>query len=137
MPGTLNDSYIAGDHVVNARCLLNADCIDQVFYIAPCSMKVVRIDYIHGTAGSDGSAVNLQVRRCQGTETPTQGDALLTNNSSAGFNCKGTAWTVQNGTLTTDTSVLTLSAGDRLSLDFTGTVTALVDVTVTVTLQRV
>ncbi len=134
---SVNDSYVAGDHVQSVRCLLNTACIDQAFYIAPCSMQVVRIDYVHGTAGSDGSAVNLQVRRCQGTETPAQGDALLTNNSSAGFNCKGTAWTVQNGTLTTDTSLLTLSAGDRLALDFAGTVTALVDVTVTVTLQRV
>ena len=122
------------DYIV-AQCLmpLNADAIDRQFFVAPFACEVVGVDEVHGTAGSDGGAVTLQVERLQGTEAPGgNGDALL----SATIDLKGTANTVQSGTLVT-TTVVELAAGDRLGVDITGTTTALADAVVTVLLKRI
>jgi len=105
---------------------------DKAFFIAPFDLTIKRIDYIHSTAGSDAGAVTLQVERLQGTEAPAAGDNLL----SAAFNCKGTANTVQNGALTATTASLTLSRGDRLGLNYTGTLTALAGVVVGIVYQK-
>jgi hypothetical protein len=105
---------------------------DASFFIAPFDLTIKSIDYIHGTAGSDGGAVTVQVERCQGTEAIGSGDDLL----SATFNGKGTANTIQNGALTATTANLTLSKGDRLGVDFTGTLTALANVAITFTYQK-
>jgi hypothetical protein len=110
----------------------DASPADKGIFIAPFDLVIKRIDYVHSTAGSDGSAVTLQVERLQGTEAPAAGDNLL----SAAFNCKGTANTVQNGALTATTADLTLSAGNRLGLNYTGTLTALAGVVVTVVYQK-
>jgi len=108
----------------------NADCIDGNIFIATRKCMVVGLAEVHTTAGSDGSAVSLDVKKCTGTQTPAQGTSLLT----ATLNMKGTAQTVQNGSLVTLLSTLTLNAGDRLALDFTGTITALAGVTVSIDL---
>lgn len=105
---------------------------DAVFFIAPFDLTIRSVDYIHGTAGSDGGAVTAQVERLQGTEAIGSGDDLLAST----FNCKGTANTVQNGALTSTTASLTLSKGDRLGVDFTGTLTSLANVAITFTYQK-
>lgn len=121
----------------SARCLLNADCVDQAFFVADRAYTVISASYIHATAGNDASAVNVQITKDSNTDAPGAGTNLLTNNSDAGFNCKGTANTAQTGTLVSSASALTLAAGDRLSLDFAGTVTTLAGVLVTVVLRAV
>lgn len=108
---------------------------DECFFIAARACKVVRIDEVHATAGNDASAVNLQITKDTGTNAPGAGTDLLTNNTNAGFNMKGTANTVQNGTLVASAASLTLAAGDRLSADYAGTLTSLAGVVVTVTLE--
>lgn len=123
--GTLTVSY-----VMNA----NASLADQAFFIADRRYEVIAIAQIHSTAGSDASAVNLQVTKDDGTEAPGAGDNLLTNNSDAGFDLKGTANTKQAGTLTATTANLRLAVGDRLAVDYAGVLTAVVGVVVTVTL---
>lgn len=110
---------------------------DQAFWIAPFACKVVRIDEVHATAGSDASAVNLQIVKDTGTNAPGAGTDLLTNNTNAGFDMKGAANTVQNGALVATAGVTTLAAGNRLSADYAGTLTALAGVVVTVTLELV
>lgn len=100
-------------------------------------MEVVAIRQVHSVAGSDGSAVNLQVVKDTGTDAPGAGTNLLTNNSNAGFNLKATANTVQTGTLTSTAATKKLAAGDRLSVDFAGTLTDVAGVVVTVTLRPV
>ena len=62
---------------------------------------------------------------------------MLTNNTNAGFNLKGTANTVQAGALTTTAAALKLAPGDRLSADFAGTLTAVAGVVVTVELRPI
>ena len=113
---------------------------DVQFWTAPVKCEVVAVREVHATAGSDGSAVTGTIRRCQGTEAATAGDDLL---GSTKIDFKGTALTEQkfdaadSGELTSTTANLTLEAGDRLSLDVTGTTTALAGVIVTVLLKRI
>lgn len=124
-------------HEIVYQCPLNADCVDKTFFIANYPCVVTDIRYIHQTAGSDAGAVNVQVTKDTGTNAPGAGTDLLLNNAGAGFDCKGTANTVQVGSLVVDPLVRTLAAGDRLALDFAGTVTALVGVVVAVNLLRI
>ena len=103
------------------------------FFIALSKCVVRKISEVHVVKGSHGSAVTLQVERLQSTESSGSGDNLLTT----AFNLKGTAETVQNGTLTTTVANLVLSAGDRLNLVDSGTLTAVDGVVVTVELEQV
>lgn len=113
---------------------LNADCVDRAFFVAnrPCQLVAVR--EIHAVAGNDAGAVSLQVTKDTGTDAPGAGTDLLTNNTNAGFDLKGTANTVQVGTLTGTVASLQLATGNRLSGDFAGTVTTLSGLALTATL---
>jgi hypothetical protein len=107
---------------------------DVQFWAAPVKCQVVAVREVHAVAGDDAGAVTGTVRRCQGTEAATAGDDLL---GATKINLKGTALTEQTPALTSTTANLTLDAGDRLSLDVTGTTTTLAGVILTVLLKRV
>ena len=128
---------IAGDLITATyRQNANASLADEAFFIADRSYDVVAVAQIHSAAGTDAGAVNLQVTKDTGTAAPGAGTDLLTNNANAGFNLKGTANTVQNGTLVSSAATKRLAVGNRLSVDFAGVLTALAGVVVTVTLRR-
>lgn len=129
----LSPGYASEQAVFNLNA--NASLADQCFYIANKTMQITRIDYVHSTAGSDASAVNVQVTKDTSTNAPGAGTNLLTNNTNAGFDCKATANVVQNGTLTATAADLILVPGERLSVDFAGTTTALAGVVIVVTMQ--
>lgn len=114
----------------------NGSLADQCIFIATEAWKVKAISEVHSVAGNDAGAVSLQVTKDESTDAPGAGTDLLTNNSGAGFDLKGTANTVQTGTLTSTAADLTLAAGDRLSLDFAGTLDTLAGVVVTITLEK-
>ena len=122
------EQYIVADQYIASSVA------DLQFFTAPVKCQVVGIREVHETAGTDGGAVTGTIRRCQGTEAATAGDDLL---GTTKINFKGTALTSQAPALTDTTANLTLEAGDRLSLDVTGTTTALAGVIVTVLLKRV
>lgn len=86
---------------VNYRQQLNAQLADESIFVANRACKVAAISEVHSTAGSDASAVNLQVTIDRGTTAVGVGANILTNNSGLGFNLKGTANTVQTATLST------------------------------------
>lgn len=112
---------------------VDASPADKHVFIAPFDLTIKAIYEVHSTAGSDAGAVTLNLERLQGTEAPGgNGDALL----ATAFNAKATANTVQTGALTATTASLTLSAGDRLGLNYTGTLTALAGVVVTVVYEK-
>lgn len=115
-------------HGINAATASNYG----VFFVADKTYTIDSITEVHGTAGTDGGAVTLQIERLQSTEALDSGDTLL----SAAFNLKGTANTVQYGELVR-TNVLILGIGDRLSLKDSGTLTSVADVVVTVTLSNI
>lgn len=129
-----NEQYIVADHYIASSVA------DVQFFTAPVKCQVVSIREVHAVAGNDGSDVTATIRRCQGTEAATAGDDLL---GATKINLKGTALTEQkfdaadSGELTTTTANLTLEAGDRLSLDVTGTTTTLAGVILSVLLKRI
>ena len=122
------EQYIVANHYIASSVA------DVQFFTAPVKCQVVTIGEVHATAGTDGSAVSGTIRRCQGTEAATAGDDLL---GTTKIDLKGTALTEQAPALTSTTANLILEPGDRLSLDVTGTTTALAGVILTVLLERV
>lgn len=93
---------------------------DNVIFIADSPHEIVEIVCMPVVAGSDGSAVSAEVKKASGTTATGSGTAV----QSAVFDLKGTAYTVQTATLSATKSTRELAAGDRLGVDFTGTLTA-------------
>lgn len=115
---------------------LSADIGSEAFFIANAAYEVIDVTEVHSTAESTAGSLNIQLERLQSTEAPGgNGDALLTDNSNAGFDGKGTANTVQTGTLVSD-GTQQLSEGDRLGLNFSASANELDGVVVAVTLKR-
>jgi hypothetical protein len=122
------------EQYLSANFYIASSVADVQFWTAPVKCEVVTVREVHAVAGDDGSAVTGTIRRCQGTEAATAGDDLL---GTTKINFKGTALTEQTPALTDTTANLTLDAGNRLSLDVTGTTTNLAGVILTVLLKRV
>lgn len=125
---------LSTEQYINANFYIAGTVADVQFFTAPVKCEVVAVREVHAVAGNDSGDVTGTIRRCQGTEAATAGDDLL---GSTKINLKGTALTEQTPALTSTTSVLTLDAGDRLSLDVTGTTATLAGVILTVLLKRV
>lgn len=130
--------------LIERTIVANADMVDQSIFVVPPGeiFEVQAFSESHATAGNDASAVTLSLTKCTGTQAPASGAALLGSAGAGTANLKGTANTPQNfsqdlGTLNVDRSKLRLVAGDRLALDFGGTVTTLAGLTCTVVLKRV
>lgn len=102
----------------------------SVFFTADRPYYVEAVVESHTTAGTDGSAVTLQVERLQGTEALDAGDPIL----ATAFSLKATANTTQYGTLL-KTAVTILNRGDRLALKDAGTLTAVAGLNVVVYLR--
>lgn len=115
----------------------NTDLSDQAFFLAMQDFLVVAAYATVGTAGTNGSAVNVQVVKDTGTDAPGAGTNLLTNNTNAGFNLKNTINTIETGALSVTASELRLAPGNRLSVDFAGTLTAVAGVVVVVVLAPI
>ena len=125
---------LSTEQYMTATHYISGTVADVQFYTAPVDCEVVSIREVHAVAGDDGSDVTGTIRRCQGTEAATAGDDLL---GTTKINFKGTALTEQTPALTDTTASLQLDAGDRLSLDVTGTTTTLAGVIVTVLMKRI
>lgn len=119
-------AIVQASYTMNA----NASLADQTFFVANRTFQVIACRQVHSTAGSDAGAVNLQVVKDTGTDAPGAGTNLLTNNTNAGFDLKGTANTVQVGALVTTLATVRLAVGNRLAVDFAGVLTAVAGVTV-------
>ena len=125
---------LSTEQYMTATHYISGTVADVQFYTAPVDCEVISIREVHAVAGDDGSDVTGTIRRCQGTEAATAGDDLLGDTK---INFKGTALTEQTPALTGTTANLQLDAGDRLSLDVTGTTTTLAGVIVTVLMKRI
>lgn len=102
-----------------------------VFFIAPVGCAVTVFKEVHQTAGSDAGAVTLDLEKLTGTTAPDSGTSMLASTLSL----KATANSVQTATLSNTISNRALTAGDRLCLKDSGTLTAVANVTVLVELQ--
>lgn len=95
--------------------------------------QVVEVHEIHEVAGSDGSAVTLDITKDSGTNAPGAGVSVF---ASGTFNLKGTANTLQ--TKSAASGILgCIVRGQRLGLKDAGTPTAVAGVQVTVVLRSV
>ena len=94
---------------------------DKVIGICPVRSKLIAVKEVHGTAGNDSGAVTLSIERLQAVETSGNGDQVV----AATVNLKGTADTVQSGTIVTTSSIDIFEAGDRVGINVTGTTTTL------------
>jgi hypothetical protein len=99
---------------------------DKIFGICPVRSKLIAVKEVHGTAGSDGGAVTLSIERLQGTETSGNGDAVV----NATINLKGTADTVQSGTIVNTSSIDVFEEGNRVGINVTGTTTSVANMAV-------
>jgi hypothetical protein len=110
-----------------------ADAVDQNVFLCDRAYKVVSVTEVHSTAGTDGSAVSVAVKKASSTTAIGSGTNVLTST----FNLKGTANTVQTGVLSATAADSVLASGDRLGLDFTGVTTSLAGGVVTIVLKPV
>lgn len=113
--------------VVTCRTLLAADQIDQSCFTANRQYVLYKVTEIHTTAEATAGSLTITIRKQVGTQAVASGTDLLAST----INGKGTAQTLQTGSLTTTEANLIINTGDRLGLDFTGSATELAGVTVT------
>lgn len=109
-----------------------ASTVDMTIFTANASYKIAAISYTPSVAGSDVGAVTLAVMKCTGTQAPSAG--TITHSGTA--NLKGTADTVQDLTLSATAANLQLADGERLAIDVTGVLTAVVG-SLTVVLKKI
>lgn len=98
----------------------DAASVDGSYGVFHRPMRVKNIIGVPTVAGTDGGAVTAIVKKVSSGTAITSGTALHTST----INLKGTADTNQVMTLSATDSALTIAAGDRIGLDFTGTLTA-------------
>ncbi len=111
---------------------LNASLTDQAFWIADRDYRIIDAGEIHSVLGTDGGTVTLMVTVDRATDAPGAG----TDIASSGFNLKSTTNTVQWLTLAAARTIM-IQAGDRLSVDFAGTLTSVAGVVVVVALEPI
>ena len=120
---TKNDGSLAAipERVYVTR-YIDANSVDQNVFIADLPYYVETIREVHSVAG--GSSAAVVVKKCTGTTAVASGTAL----HSTAVDLTATAETVASVTITAATADRKLAAGDRLSLDFSGTLTGLIGV---------
>lgn len=126
--------------IVTAVFATNASILttpNSCIFIADSDYIVEQVAEVHGTLGTDGSAVTLDIVKSTGTTTPAGGTSML----SSTFNLKSTINTVVRKTqssglvVTTDKSKLRVAAGDRICASFSGVFTSLTGVCITLVLS--
>jgi len=107
------------------RSELLAASVDKWVYIAERACKVVSVKEVHSVAG--GSGATVRPRKITGVAAPGAAVASgITEITSAAFDLTATANTIVTGALSATASDYTLAAGDKIGLDFNGTLTGLV-----------
>jgi len=129
----INGSPLATDVVLSFNLSAAANVIDSNLFVADRAYQLVSVEEAHTVAGSDGSAVTLDIKKCTGTQAPSAGTTML----AATIDLKGAANTVQSPALSATAANTLLAAGDRLAMDITGTPTAVAGVALTIVLRPV
>lgn len=111
-----NEGYTEAKLFAITNHILAADMLDRNFFTAPFPVHVDSIKYVATTPESAGTLTFI-VRRCQGTEAPASGDALMTAADAVGAAL--VTQTVYTAALTGTAALLFLNTGDRLAIDFT------------------
>lgn len=136
----LNATVNAGDLVsvvilpsLNDRLILTfptaATSVAQHIFIADKAYQVVSIKEIHSVVG--GGAAAVRARKITDTSAPgAVASGTVKEITTATFDLTATINTTLTGTLSATPADYTMAAGDKLALNFTGTLTGLVGVVV-------
>lgn len=108
---------------------------DFSLFNAPYDCVIHSASLTHTVVGSDGGTVAVQLTLDSGTNAPGAGTDLLSNNSNTGFNLKATVNTPQYAAFKPGVS-RKLIRGQRIGVDWNGTMTAVAGVQFTVVLNR-
>lgn len=126
---SINGPLAQGVKTVTFNLTANGSLGTQTFFICDNIYTITSINYSAKTQGT--GTLTCNVTKDSGTNAPGAGVSLQTGT----FDCVAIANnTVTAGVLTTTTANLTTAVGDRLAILFTGTVSTLAGVTVTVTM---
>jgi hypothetical protein len=115
-----------------------ASAVDTIVFVCEsgAEYEVLEVIESHTVAGSDGGTVSADLKRAASGTAPGSGTSML----ASVFNMKSTANTpvtksLTLGTLATAQSSRRLTAGQALTIDFSGTLTALAGVCFTIVLK--
>jgi hypothetical protein len=128
----MGDNLFAAMRAPQARAVFTggaAATVEQDFFIADRPYEVTGVRQTHSVAGGSGAAV--VVEKCTGTQAPAGGVPIHVGS----FDLTATANTVQTALPSATAADRVLAAGDRLSIDFAGTLTGLVGLTIVVSLK--
>ena len=98
------------------------EAVDANAWICPdlgCKYQLLSVEEVHSVVG--GAAAAVMPEKATGTTAPASGTDLLT----AALDLTASVETVRNGTLTATESARVFAPGDRIVLDFSGTVAGL------------
>lgn len=112
----------------------NASLLDTFVFTADTQYQLVSVSEVHDVAGTDGSAVTMDVVKCASGTTVASGTSLLAST----FNMKSTADTPVNKTISNGglaTAPVVINQGESIALNFAGALDGLAGVAVTITLQ--
>lgn len=106
--------------------------------VADGEYEILSASETHETLGTDGSAVTVDVVKASDGTALSGGTSML----GSAFNLKATInteqrKTISNGGLSTTAANRRVTRGQRIGLKFSGTMTAVTGVNVTVVLQRI
>ena len=90
---THRDTFVIKDYQASAIA-------SKIIGIVPVNCELVSVREVHGTAGNDAGAVTLSVERLTDGEASGSGNVAV----NATINLKGTANTVQTGTIVTNST---------------------------------
>ena len=115
----------------------NAGAVDAALFTSDGYYEVLEAREVHTVAGTDGSAVTLDLLKAASGTAFGSGTSVLAST----FNLKSTAATpvsktITNGGVNQTRSSRLVSIGDTLYANFAGTVTGYVGGVVTVALKR-
>jgi len=111
-----------------------ASSVDSYIWIAPAASTVLAAYEVHTGVSTGAGVVDLQ--KCVSTGDAEIGSTGALDLLSTGFALTGTAGVVQTATLSTESGALSLTAGQRLALDFGGDLTSVTGGVVTVKIRQ-
>jgi hypothetical protein len=112
--------------------LIDANSVDRQVFVAPYACRLVSVREIHSVVG--GASAAVRPRKITDTSAPgAAASATVKELTTANIDLTATINVTQVATLTAIAAILTnsdiyLAAGDKLALDFSGTLTGLIGV---------
>ena len=136
---TTADKLTVGGVIVPQKMIINVPIntsdVDRSVFIADDAWQITKIEEVHVTAQNTAfpNTGSVTVTKCTGTTAPGSGTAM--HNATSYLN--GSANTVVTPNLTGNTPDLVLADGNRLGLNFNGTMSTFANGLITIHMKRV